>query len=256
MRIRFLGTSGHGPTLTRNLPATLIDECILLDCGEGTLLTLKRLQIPLSDIRYILLSHLHADHMLGIVSLLWDLAFYSSIRKCPFIYVPEGMKAPFLQLFQDTFSPYKNVGFEMNVEELPIDRKKIELNCSDVHYNIEYTPTQHTPLCYAYKINHQVVFSGDTQPFDQFDLFLKNLSHPSYLIHEASFPDSLATNAHRANHSTPMDATLIAKRNYVDYLYLYHLPDLTIEMEKEFIIACKELHPSVRILHDNDVIEF
>ncbi len=75
MDILFLGTSGHGITTTRNLPSILIDKSILVDCGEGTFRSLLNLNIPISSIKVIFLSHQHADHFLGLISIIWQLAF-------------------------------------------------------------------------------------------------------------------------------------------------------------------------------------
>ena len=68
-----LGTGSSAPGKYRNVSSTLIElpsSNILLDCGEGTLGQLfrvfgPRLEEVLMKIRLIFISHLHADHHLG-----------------------------------------------------------------------------------------------------------------------------------------------------------------------------------------------
>jgi ribonuclease Z len=69
----FLGTAGSTPTARRAPAATLIrrgGDRVLLDCGEGTQRQLLRSQIGLVDLDVVLLSHFHADHVLGLPGLL------------------------------------------------------------------------------------------------------------------------------------------------------------------------------------------
>lgn len=76
--LTFLGTAGAVPTPQRNLSATLLQrgsDRILVDCGEGTQRQLIRAAVGLTQIQTILLTHLHADHYLGLPGMLktWDL---------------------------------------------------------------------------------------------------------------------------------------------------------------------------------------
>jgi ribonuclease Z len=45
----------------------------LIDCGEGTQIQLTRFNIPIQKINYILISHLHGDHYLGLMGLLFSM---------------------------------------------------------------------------------------------------------------------------------------------------------------------------------------
>lgn len=75
-----LGTGSSAPSKYRNVSATLVHApgygYYLLDCGEGTLGQLKRVFEPeklrevFQNLRMIWISHLHADHHLGTVSVI------------------------------------------------------------------------------------------------------------------------------------------------------------------------------------------
>ena len=76
LTVRFLGTSASRPTVERNVSAiTLVreGETLMFDCGEGTQRQMMRYgtSFTLSDIFF---THMHADHMLGVIGLLRTLS--------------------------------------------------------------------------------------------------------------------------------------------------------------------------------------
>jgi ribonuclease Z len=67
----FLGTAASVPSAGRGLSSMLIrrgGDRILIDCGEGTQRQLMR-STGLADLDVILITHLHADHVLGLPGL-------------------------------------------------------------------------------------------------------------------------------------------------------------------------------------------
>ena len=68
-----LGTGGTLPLPDRFLSSVLLrsgGNLILIDCGEGTQVSLRRLGWGLKDIGTILITHFHADHIAGLPGLL------------------------------------------------------------------------------------------------------------------------------------------------------------------------------------------
>lgn len=68
-----LGTGGTMPLPERFLSSLLIrngGNLILIDCGEGTQVSLRRLGWGLKDIGTIAITHFHADHISGLPGLL------------------------------------------------------------------------------------------------------------------------------------------------------------------------------------------
>ncbi|WP_434710814.1 ribonuclease Z [Pseudomonas sp. R1-1] len=75
MDLLFLGTSAGVPTRERNVSATALIEAsgrgwYLIDCGEGTQHQVLRTPLSLSELRGIFITHVHADHCLGLPGLL------------------------------------------------------------------------------------------------------------------------------------------------------------------------------------------
>ena len=91
LTVTFLGTGGSVPTARRNTASVLVaraGERLMFDCGEGTQRQLQR-SLGLAQVDAIFLTHLHADHLLGLPGLLktYDL----NDRSAPLrVYGPRG----------------------------------------------------------------------------------------------------------------------------------------------------------------------
>lgn len=71
--VTILGCGSATPTLRHHPSAQAVNfrgRVMLIDCGEGTQLQLRRYSIPFSRITDIFISHLHGDHCLGLPGLL------------------------------------------------------------------------------------------------------------------------------------------------------------------------------------------
>jgi ribonuclease Z len=76
IRVTVLGTSAAQPTLRRGLSAVSVRahrDHFLVDCGEGTQRQLLRFGTGF-DLDFVLFTHSHADHVLGIIGFLRTLA--------------------------------------------------------------------------------------------------------------------------------------------------------------------------------------
>jgi ribonuclease Z len=79
----FAGTAGSVPTARRGLPAILLRrgaDRVLFDCGEGTQRQLLRSSVGLVDLEEVFLTHLHADHYLGLPGMLKTFSLRMRVR--------------------------------------------------------------------------------------------------------------------------------------------------------------------------------
>jgi ribonuclease Z len=82
MKVTFLGTGGLVPGLPltisgkRGMPSYMIDDDYLIDLGEGAIRNINAHNVNLHGIKRILISHLHPDHFLGIVNVLFAMVAY------------------------------------------------------------------------------------------------------------------------------------------------------------------------------------
>lgn len=74
--VTILGSGAALPTSNRNPTSQYVycnDRHILIDCGEGTQVQLRKYHVHIQKINHILISHLHGDHFFGLVGLLSSL---------------------------------------------------------------------------------------------------------------------------------------------------------------------------------------
>jgi ribonuclease Z len=97
----FLGTSASMPTALRAPAAFLIrrgGERLLFDCAEGTQRQLQRSSVGLPDLEEIFLTHLHADHVLGLPGMLKTFALRGRDDLGLTVYGPKGVRDLFGKL--------------------------------------------------------------------------------------------------------------------------------------------------------------
>ncbi|MGK7873912.1 MAG: ribonuclease Z [Xenococcaceae cyanobacterium] len=95
MEITFLGTSSGVPTRSRNVSSVALRlpqraEVWLFDCGEGTQHQLLRSELKISQLKRIFITHMHGDHIFGLMGLLASCGLAGNSQKID-IYGPAGL---------------------------------------------------------------------------------------------------------------------------------------------------------------------
>lgn len=96
MQITFLGTSSGVPTRSRNVSSVALRlpqraEIWLFDCGEGTQHQFLRSDLRISQITRIFITHMHGDHIFGLMGLLASCGLAGNTSRID-IYGPPGLE--------------------------------------------------------------------------------------------------------------------------------------------------------------------
>ena len=141
-----LGTSGMMPLPGRFLTSALVrreGELFLFDCGEGTQVSLKMLNLRWKQISSIFISHMHADHVTGLPGLLM-LSSQVDRTEPLTIYGPARL-ADYIESSRKILDMYIND----EIRCIPVEPGVIA-ECDEYHINC--FPLKHTKQCFGYSI--------------------------------------------------------------------------------------------------------
>ena len=147
-----LGTGGTYPLTTRALASAYVRVAgvgILIDCGEATQIEMQKYGIGFNSTDYILITHLHADHVSGMLGMM--LAFKQAQRTKPVTIVgPVGIKK-YVETFLMITSKF---GYPVNFVELQKGAPNIQIRTGlKKEVIIKSVPALHSKPCFAYSID-------------------------------------------------------------------------------------------------------
>lgn len=141
-----LGTSGMMPLPGRWLTALMMrynGSSLLIDCGEGTQITIREKGWSFHSIDTICFTHYHGDHISGLPGLL--LSMGNADRTEPVTLIgPKGLERVVSAL--RVIAP--ELPFSLNFIELTSAEEIIEIN----GYQIKAFQVKHNVMCYGYSI--------------------------------------------------------------------------------------------------------
>lgn len=144
--ICLLGTGGMLPLPNRFLTAMLArynGRKLLIDCGEGTQVTMKMLGWGYKTLDIICLTHYHGDHVTGLPGLL--LTIGNSGRTEPITIIgPPGLK----KVVEGLLVVAQDLSFDLILKELPNEAGSLQID----DFIISVVPVDHRVPCFAYSI--------------------------------------------------------------------------------------------------------
>jgi ribonuclease Z len=294
--VLFLGTAGAVPTAQRAPAGYLVrrgGERILVDCGEGTQRQMLRSSAGLADIDLALITHFHADHVLGLPGLLKTLSLRA--REAPLtIYGPAGLRA----LMGSLDRVIGWLSFPLSLEELRAgdsvarDGYRVEAFATDHHVaSLGYALCEEIrpgrfdmeaatalgvpfgPLCGALQRGETVTLDSGAMvtpqqvvgpPRPGRRLVFSGDTRPcdgtreaaaaaDLLIHEATFLEEERDRARETGHSTAAEAAQLAADAQVSMLALTHLS--TRYTGGQIRREARTLFPNTVVPRDFDTIE-
>ena len=142
-----LGCGGMMPLPNRHLTSVLLrreGDLFLFDCGEGTQVSLRRLNLRWKKINVIFVSHTHADHVTGIPGLLM---LSSQVdRDDPLYIIGPPRIAEYIESSRRVLDMFIN--YQIIVKE--ITEPGVVFQGED--FRIRAFPLRHTKPCYGYTL--------------------------------------------------------------------------------------------------------
>ena len=144
MKLTILGCYSATPRTLTNPTSQVLEinnHLFLIDCGEGTQVELRRHKIKFFRIKHIFISHLHGDHVYGLVGLIST--FKMLKREVPLhIYGPKGIKEMItIQL------KHSNSWTDYPLHFHELESKESTLVFEDEKVTVKTIPLQHRIYC-------------------------------------------------------------------------------------------------------------
>lgn len=138
--VTILGNTSSIPVHGRNHTSQVIrfgQELLLLDCGEGTQMQLRKYKIKSSRISNIFISHLHGDHYLGLIGLLSSYNLAKRTKPLT-IYGPQGLDEIVTVNFR-----WSNTRLNYPLSFVQTDTSGLNLLLEDPKFTVHSFPLKH-----------------------------------------------------------------------------------------------------------------
>jgi ribonuclease Z len=297
IRVTFLGTAASRPTVGRNVSALAVQregDLWLWDCGEGTQRQMMRYQTGFG-VQGVFITHLHADHYLGVIGLLRTLALQA--REEPLLlFGPPGSKDI---LHASAYLGVNRIAFPLEIQELEpgdrVARDEYDIQAIEVAHGtpaIGFALREHDrpgrfdveraralgipegPLFGRLHRGEAVEVEGRWigpdavvgPPRPGRTLVYTGDTRPSeivqreargarLLIHDATFGEDEVDRARATFHSTARGAAQVARRAQVDRLLLTHISARYAADPRPLEEEARSVFPQTSVAYDGLAVE-
>ena len=151
MRITFLGTSAGVPTRARNVSCVALrlpqrGEVWLFDCGEGTQHQLLRSDLNISQVARVFVTHMHGDHVYGLMGLLATCGMAGHARGVT-VYGPRGINEYVREVSRHT---QLHTSYPLEVNEVREGRI-----FEDEEYAVTCAPLKHRLPAFGFRVTEK-----------------------------------------------------------------------------------------------------
>lgn len=151
MQITFLGTSSGVPTRSRNVSGIALRlpqraELWLFDCGEGTQHQFLRSELKVSQLSRIFITHLHGDHIFGLMGLLASCGLAGNAKRID-LYGPSG-----LEEYLQGCVRYSQTHFSYPVK---VHKNQPGVIYEDDEYIVTCGPLKHRVTAFGYRVTEK-----------------------------------------------------------------------------------------------------
>ncbi len=150
--ITILGCGSAVPTLSRSASSqyvNVLERHLLLDCGEGTQVQLRKFKTKFQKIDHVFISHLHGDHFLGLIGLLSSFHLLGRTRPLH-IYAPSSLRE-IIDVTMKASHTYLN--YRWILHELNFYKKEVVFE--DKLIQVESFPLKHRIDCCGFLIKEK-----------------------------------------------------------------------------------------------------
>ena len=237
MLVSLLGTGSPRMEPDRSGPAVLVEaggKFLLFDAGRGVVQRLAQLDMPITELNQVFLTHLHSDHISALDDL-WLTGWIYQRSQPLAVYGPAGTKA-FVQELQKVFAydvTLRNQysGLDRNAAKLVANEIKPGVVYSENGVRVTAFLVNHRPVdqAYGYRIDfgdRSVVVSGDTTYSEN---LVDHARGVDLLIHEifAARPDLLEKNPRLRKieryHTSPAQMSRVLRETRPKLTVLTHI---------------------------------
>ena len=138
IKITFLGTAGSIPQKDKNFASIVLSykgEKLLFDCPEGNQRQLMQSEHSLMAINTVLISHMHADHFLGLFGWIATMTLNQRKEKLT-IYSPKGGKEKIVKIMKEVIYPNFPIEFKELKKGTIIKNELFELSAFPLKHEI------------------------------------------------------------------------------------------------------------------------
>lgn len=225
--------------------------------GNGIFRQLYKARIPYEDIRYLMVTHCHTDHIMGVVWLIRKMSplAHKGRLKAPLtIYCHDEVKHALLTMCELMLPAKIRSGFGTSIifREV-VDGETIDIEGMTVtFFDIASTKAKQFGFSAVLPDGQRVVCMGD-EPYDS-----RNEQYAEgadWLLHEAFclWDDRAAFRPEEKHHSTVRDTAMLAQQLEVKNLVLYHGEDTNLAMRKANYTAEARRYFSGNVYVPNDL---